>query len=312
MIELKSAREIAPHAARPAGSWPTSWTGCARLVQARACPPWRSTRDVEAFIRHRGRQAGLQGISRAFPATVCISINEEVVHGIPSAQAAAPGGRHRRPGPRVYRGGVLRRLRDHAAGRARCRREVQRAARRHPGEPRARPSCSAGPAAGSATSRTRCSSTARATASGWCGPSWATASAGSCTRTRRCRTSGSRAAGPLLEPGMVLAIEPMVTMGALGGARAGGRLDGGDRGREPGRALRAHHRHHRRRAPRCSPRLGAATAPTARPVESARAWPRKTRSRWRERWSSRCRTRCSGWSWRTATGCWRTSRARCG
>jgi methionyl aminopeptidase len=40
--------------------------------------------DVEAFILSRDAQPAFKGY-RGFPATVCISINEEVVHGIPSA-----------------------------------------------------------------------------------------------------------------------------------------------------------------------------------------------------------------------------------
>ena len=41
--------------------------------------------DVEGFIASRGARPAFKGY-RGFPATVCISINEEVVHGIPSAQ----------------------------------------------------------------------------------------------------------------------------------------------------------------------------------------------------------------------------------
>lgn len=41
--------------------------------------------DVEAFILARGASPAFKGY-RGFPATVCISINEEVVHGIPSAK----------------------------------------------------------------------------------------------------------------------------------------------------------------------------------------------------------------------------------
>ena len=40
--------------------------------------------QVEAFIREQGATPAFKGY-RGFPATVCISINEEVVHGIPSA-----------------------------------------------------------------------------------------------------------------------------------------------------------------------------------------------------------------------------------
>jgi methionyl aminopeptidase len=39
--------------------------------------------EVESFIRHRGAVPAFKGY-RGFPATVCISINEEIVHGIPS------------------------------------------------------------------------------------------------------------------------------------------------------------------------------------------------------------------------------------
>jgi methionyl aminopeptidase len=40
--------------------------------------------DVEAFINARGAQPAFKGY-RGFPGTVCISVNDEVVHGIPSA-----------------------------------------------------------------------------------------------------------------------------------------------------------------------------------------------------------------------------------
>jgi methionyl aminopeptidase len=49
--------------------------------------PGVSTREidqeVEAFIVRRGAASAFKGY-RGFPATVCVSINEEVVHGIPS------------------------------------------------------------------------------------------------------------------------------------------------------------------------------------------------------------------------------------
>lgn len=41
--------------------------------------------DVEEFILSRGATPAFKGY-RGFPATACISINEEVVHGIPSAK----------------------------------------------------------------------------------------------------------------------------------------------------------------------------------------------------------------------------------
>jgi methionyl aminopeptidase len=41
--------------------------------------------EVEAFLRRRGAKPAFKGY-RGFPATVCTSINHEVVHGIPSAR----------------------------------------------------------------------------------------------------------------------------------------------------------------------------------------------------------------------------------
>src|SRR5207253_8957760 len=41
--------------------------------------------DVEAYIHREGVAPAFKGY-RGFPATACISINEEVVHGIPSAR----------------------------------------------------------------------------------------------------------------------------------------------------------------------------------------------------------------------------------
>lgn len=82
MIELKSPREIA--LMRRGGHI------LAEVVERLrgAVKPGMSTleidEDVEEFIRGRGAKPAFKGY-RGFPATVCISINEEVVHGIPSA-----------------------------------------------------------------------------------------------------------------------------------------------------------------------------------------------------------------------------------
>ena len=82
MIELKSAREI--------GLMRTGGHILADVMERlrETVKPGLSTleidEDVEAFIRGRGALPAFKGY-RGFPATVCISINEEVVHGIPSA-----------------------------------------------------------------------------------------------------------------------------------------------------------------------------------------------------------------------------------
>jgi methionyl aminopeptidase len=59
-----------------------------RLCQDEVVRPGVSTleidQEVEALIRKRGARPAFKGY-RGYPATVCVSINEEVVHGIPAA-----------------------------------------------------------------------------------------------------------------------------------------------------------------------------------------------------------------------------------
>ena len=82
MIVLKSPREIG--LMRQAGQILVAAVRlCHDLVK-----PGISTLEidgeVDALIRERGAKAAFKGY-RGFPATVCASINEEVVHGIPAA-----------------------------------------------------------------------------------------------------------------------------------------------------------------------------------------------------------------------------------
>jgi methionyl aminopeptidase len=89
VIELKSPREIA--LMRRGGHI------LAEVVERlrSGVKPGMSTleidEDVEKFIRSRGAKPAFKGY-RGFPATVCISINEEVVHGIPSAHRCVKEG----------------------------------------------------------------------------------------------------------------------------------------------------------------------------------------------------------------------------
>jgi methionyl aminopeptidase len=82
VIELKSPREI--------GLMRTGGHILADVMERLrdTVKPGMSTleidEDVESFIRAKGAIPAFKGY-RGFPATVCISINEEVVHGIPSA-----------------------------------------------------------------------------------------------------------------------------------------------------------------------------------------------------------------------------------
>lgn len=82
MIVRKSPRELARM--RRAGQVLVEAKRlCRELIQ-----PGVSTleidQEVEALIRRRGARPAFKGY-RGFPATVCVSINDEVVHGIPAA-----------------------------------------------------------------------------------------------------------------------------------------------------------------------------------------------------------------------------------
>jgi methionyl aminopeptidase len=82
VIELKSAREIA--LMRAGGHILADVVDRLRETVRPGLSTLEIDEDVEAFIRGRGALPAFKGY-RGFPATVCISINEEVVHGIPSA-----------------------------------------------------------------------------------------------------------------------------------------------------------------------------------------------------------------------------------
>ena len=82
MIELKSAREIS--LMRAGGHILADVVERLRETVRPGLSTLEIDEDVEAFIRGRGALPAFKGY-RGFPATVCISINEEVVHGIPSA-----------------------------------------------------------------------------------------------------------------------------------------------------------------------------------------------------------------------------------
>jgi methionyl aminopeptidase len=82
MIELKSPREIG--LMRRAGHILAEVVERLRTSVKPGMSTLEIDEDVEEFIRSQGATSAFKGY-RGFPATVCISINEEVVHGIPSA-----------------------------------------------------------------------------------------------------------------------------------------------------------------------------------------------------------------------------------
>jgi len=81
VIVLKSEREIA--LMRDAGHILADVATHLRASVRAGRSTLEIDEDVEAFIRGRGATPAFKGY-RGFPATVCISINQEVVHGIPS------------------------------------------------------------------------------------------------------------------------------------------------------------------------------------------------------------------------------------
>ena len=83
MIELKSPREIA--FMREAGHILADVVERLRASVKPGLTTLEIDEDVESFITSRGAKPAFKGY-RGFPATVCVSINEEVVHGIPSSQ----------------------------------------------------------------------------------------------------------------------------------------------------------------------------------------------------------------------------------
>jgi methionyl aminopeptidase len=81
VIELKSGREL--ELMRRAGHILADVVDALRTVVRPGVSTLELDEEVETFIRTRGATPAFKGY-RGFPATVCVSLNEEVVHGIPS------------------------------------------------------------------------------------------------------------------------------------------------------------------------------------------------------------------------------------
>jgi len=88
MIELKTPEEIARM--RQAGAIVAKLL--AHLAGLIAAGMKTKALDEEAcdFIRHQGAEPAFLGY-RGFPASICVSVNEEVVHGIPGARTLCSG-----------------------------------------------------------------------------------------------------------------------------------------------------------------------------------------------------------------------------
>ena len=208
MIELKSAREIG--LMRRAGHILADVMERLRTSVKPGLSTLEIDADVEDFICGRGAKPAFKGY-RGFPATVCISINEEVVHGIPSAH------RHVKEGDIVgldlgcivegYYADCAFTL---AVGEVPPR--VQELTR-PPGESRGGASPDSAVRGGVLSAvRTPSSRTSRARVLGRA-PSAARLRPGP-HEEPQVPNFGDPGRGPQLRPGMVLAIEPMVTMGS--------------------------------------------------------------------------------------------------
>ncbi len=301
MIYYKSAREIT--LMREGGRILAEVVERLRALAKAGTSTLEIDEAVEAFIGERGAKPAFKGY-RGFPATVCISINEEVVHGIPSPRrrlkegdivgfdlgcivegyyadcaVTLPIGEIPTAVQKLL--DVTRESLELAIQECRPDRrlsDVSHAVQRHV------------EAHGFGVVR-----------------SFVGHGIGRALHEEpQVPNFGEPGRGPRLRPGMVLAIEPMVTMGNYE-VRV---LDDGWTAVTTDGSLAAHFEHTiavTESGPEVLTTLNG-NAP-ARP--EAGRWRRKMRSRWKARWSSRCPTPCSGWSWRTATGCWPTSVERC-
>ena len=103
-------------------------------VCIRAAKPGATTLDVDAAAREvidrRGARSNFLGY-HGFPAVVCTSPNDVIVHGIPSDDVVLAGRRHPLDRLRGDHRGLARRRRGHRARRRR-RRRVEAAHRGHP------------------------------------------------------------------------------------------------------------------------------------------------------------------------------------
>ena len=88
MIILKSSREI--ELMRQAGKI----TAAARALAGAMVAPGVTTREIDRavyrFIRSKGAEPSFLGYN-GFPASVCISVNDEVIHGIPGSRVLREG-----------------------------------------------------------------------------------------------------------------------------------------------------------------------------------------------------------------------------
>ena len=166
-------------------------------------------RIAEDFIREHGGVPTSKGY-RGFPAATCISPNAMVVHGIPGEHRVEEGDLISVDVGITLDGLVADSAYTYAVGEVD---DEVGGCSRSASSPWRRASNRRAQATLSATSRTPCRRSWRTPASRSSARSSATEWAGRTTRSPRSRTSASPGRGPLLQTGMTLAIEPMITAG---------------------------------------------------------------------------------------------------
>ena len=257
-----------------------------------AVAPGVSTADLDAIaeevIRDAGAVPSFKGY-HGFPASICSSVNEQVVHAHPGRRAGAARGRpdlarlRRDPGRLARRrGDHRRRRRDRpgaaADGRGGRGRDVGRAS---PPRRAAPPTAGAGSPTSRSTSRRRSARAGRyGIVDGYGGHGIGT----EMHQDPHVLNHGRPGKGPRLVPGLALAIEPMITMGSPRTVGARRRLDRGHPGRLDGRARRAHDGPARRRRLGDSPRRTAAGPGSATwSPPASRRWPSRSDRRMLDR-----------------------------
>ena len=164
---------------------------------------------AEALVREAGAEPAFKGY-HGYPATVCASVNEQVVHGIPSTKPLERGDI-----VSIDMGAVLDGFFGDCAvtvpvgGVSAAAQELLRVTE----ESLFRGIDAVKPGARVSDIGAAVQQHVEARGFRWCGSSSVTASARRCTRSRRLPTTGPPGKGPRLSEGMVLAIEPMVNAG---------------------------------------------------------------------------------------------------
>ena len=196
MIQIKTPDEIALMRAAGLVVGRARWQRAAGRGRARASPPASWTRSPRTRSAAEGAVPSFKGYHRGFPATICASVNDEIVHGIPGPRGAARGRHHlaSTAARSSTAGTATRRSRSRSARCARSCRELIRVT-----EESLWRGLAAALAGGRLTDigaavessiRVRSgagTASSRSTA--------ATASAPRCTRTRTCSTTAGPAAG---------------------------------------------------------------------------------------------------------------------